>query len=208
MLPPRATEYAHSSEAAVDSATDAPSATAPDSTPLPPSPSPTGPTQEEIDAAIAETDAQNAAALGDAAGEVETGQIKVARFMYACLRGSPALKVEPEGCQSRDTREDPQVVWNWQVTASAPGTHRLNLRSGVEVRTRQDEPRRIGQRAVNRTITVAVTRIGWFERAMGQAERWFNSPVKAIGALTALVLAVVGLIAAIRKLRKGGDPEA
>jgi len=173
-----------------------------------PDPAPTGPTQREIEAAIAETDEQNAAALGDASSEVETGQIKVARFMYACLGGSPALKVEPTGCQSRDTREDPQVVWNWQVTATTPGQHRLNLRSGVEVRTRKGEGRRIGQRAVNRTITVAVTRRGWFERAMAQAEWWLNSPVKAIGALTALLLAIVALIAATRKLRNGGGGDA
>lgn len=172
---------------------------------LEPSAAPSGPTQEEIDAAIAETDEQNTEALGADAAAVETGQIKVARFMYACLRGSPALTVTPKDCQSRDTREDPQVVWNWQVTATAPGRHQLNLRSGVEVRTREGKPRRIGQRAVNRTITVAVTRIGGVERGMKEAERWFNSPVKAIGALTALLLAVLGLVAAIRKLRGGKD---
>ena len=168
-----------------------------------PTAAPEVPTQEEIDAAITETDAQNVSALGEDAVGVETGQIRIARFMYACLSGSPALKVSPAGCQSRDTRADPQVIWNWQVTATAPGRHQLTLRSGVEVRTRTGAPRPIGQRAVNRTITVAVTRVGSFERMMGQAERWFNSPVKAIGALTALLLAIAGLVAAVRKLRHG-----
>lgn len=163
-----------------------------------------GPTQEDIDAAIAATDAQNRAALGvTSANESDVANVKVARTMYACLTGSLAIEILGEECQSRDTRRTPRPVWQWNVRAKEPGNYTLNLASGVEVRTRSGEPRQLSQRAIDRRIEVSVTALGWFQRAMASAVSWLDSPLKAIGALTALLLAIGGLRAAFRKARRG-----
>jgi hypothetical protein len=167
------------------------------------------PTQAEIDQAIEDTDESvSEAVVPDAeVGSVVTGQIKIARFMYACLEGDPIFKIEPEECQSLDTLQKPQPVFRWRVTPSEPAEDRkLQLTAGIEVRTRDGSPRRIGQAVREAEIDVTVTRLGQWKIWMSELEEWLRSPLGVIAALTALVGAIGLLIGAVRRARKGEGP--
>lgn len=168
-----------------------------------------GSTQAEIDAALeaAARAASEAVVANAAADRVETGQIKMARFMYACLSGNPIFKIEPETCQSLDTLEMPQPVWRWRVTPSEEGKRmKLQLTSGIEVRARDGSPRRIGQATRQAEIDVTVTPLGRWKKRMAEAEEWIRSPIGVIAALTALIGAIGLLVGAIRRARNGEGP--
>lgn len=165
-----------------------------------------GPTEQEIaqEVAKARSEVTENVAREDEAAAVETGQIKVGRRMFACLSGDRIFEVTPAECQSYNMVENPQPVWKWQVTPRAGGrNYKLYLRSGIEIEGPDGTPRRIGRYAKTEEIRVDVSTLGKFQDAMRLAEAWFRTPIGAIAGLTALLLAIGGLIGAARRAREG-----
>jgi hypothetical protein len=175
----------------------------------PPSPTPTGPTQDEIDTALAQaTEAvTDIVATEGEEGTVTTDRVKMSRFMYACLKGPPSFVIEPAACQSLDTLEQPDAVWHWEVTPTEPGKDfELQLISGFEVRASDGSTRHIGNPVRKAEIEVKVTALGRAKRIFAAAEDWLRSPLGVIAALTALLAAFAGLRRAFRSAR-GKPPE-
>ena len=170
-----------------------------------PEPSPTGPTQQEIDQAIDEAQhtVSTAIAPGEEGEAVQNRLIKMARKMHACLDVEDSFTIEGEACRTIDTFEHPVATWRWTITPTQPGNHTLVVQSSVELATRDGTLRLIPQKGQDATIDVEVTAYGRWKRFLEQAEMWIRSPLGVIAALTALVVAIGGLIGAIRKARRG-----
>ncbi|UIP06812.1 hypothetical protein LY632_14265 [Erythrobacter sp. SDW2] len=179
-----------------------------EATPEPlPTPIATGPTQEEIDSAIAKAESKAARNIGaPTGGTTETGQVKIGTIMYACLEADPSFKVEPADCQPKNTREDPDPTWRWTVTPSEPGTSQLKLRSGIVVEASDGGLRKIGQPSRTANIEVDVTTLGAVKRFFASAEEWLKSPIGALGALAALLLAIGGVRRAWKKMKSDEEP--
>ena len=174
-----------------------------------PEPSPTGPTQEEIDQAIdqAQHSVSTAIAPGEEGEAVQNRLIKMARKMHACLDAEDSFTIDGPACRTIDTFEHPVATWHWTITPTEPGNHTLVVQSSVELAAADGSVRLIPQKGQDATIDVEVTAYGRWKRFLDQAEAWIRSPLGVIAALTALVVAVGGLIGAIRKARRGeGSP--
>ena len=172
-----------------------------------PSVTPSGVTQEEIDTAVDRAEDQATRNIGaPTGGTTETGQVKVGTVMYACLEADPSFKVEPADCQPMNTREDPDPVWRWTVTPSEPGTSQLKLRSGIVVEASDGGLRKIGQPSRTATIEVDVTTLGAVKRFFASVEEWLKSPIGALGALAALLIAVGGVRRAWKKMNSDEEP--
>lgn len=179
--------------------------------PPPPAPEPTGPTQAEIDQALAEARDRANRNIGapTTGGTTETGQVKMGTIMYACLDADPSFKVEPADCQPKNTREDPDPVWRWTVTPSKPGEdYQLTLRSGIVVEASDGGLRKIGQPSRTARIDVEVTALGAVKRFFASAEEWLRSPIGALGALAALLIAFGGVRQAWKKMKSDEQPAA
>lgn len=168
-------------------------------------------TQEEIDARVKETKADVAAAIvPDAAIEaVLTGTVKIARLMYACLEGDPIFKIEPAACQTLDTLEQPEPVWQWTLTATEQGNDfELRLRSGIEVTASDGSTRRIGEPVRRAEIDVDVDGPGKVRDMFDRLAEWLGTPLGVIAALTTLLIALAGLRAAWKRFTRGegGNP--
>lgn len=183
----------------------------PESTTAPPAPTAaaTGPTQEEIDTAIAKAEDKATRNIGASiGGTTETGQVKIGTTMYACLEADPSFKVEPADCQPKNTREDPDPTWRWTVTPSEPGTSQLKLRSGIVVEASDGGLRKIGQPSRTATIEVDVTTLGAVKRFFATLEEFLRSPIGALGALAALLIAIGGVRRAWKKMHSDEEPPA
>lgn len=174
-----------------------------EATPEPlPAPTATGPTQEEIDSAIAKAEGKATRNIGaPTGGTTETGQVKIGTIMYACLEADPSFKVEPADCQPKNTREDPDPTWRWTVTPSEPGTSQIKLRSGIVVEASDGGLRKIGQPSRTANIEVDVTTLGAVKRFFATLEEFLRSPIGALGALAALLLAIGGVRRAWKKMK-------
>ena len=84
-----------------------------------------------------------------------------------------------------------------------PGNHTLVVQSSVELTAPDGTVRLIPQKGQDASIDVAVTAYGRWKRFLDTAEQWIRSPLGVIAALTALVVAIGGLIGAVRKARRG-----
>lgn len=163
-------------------------------------------TQEDIDVAIEQTGDDVAGSIvADAEkGTVQTGTVKIARLMYACLEGDPVFVIAPAACQTLDTLEQPEPVWQWTVTPTEQGDDfELRLRSGIEVTASDGSARRIGQPVRRAEIDVDVDGAGRVKDMFDRAAEWLKTPLGAIAALTTLLIALAGLRAAWKKLARG-----
>lgn len=166
----------------------------------------TGITQEQIDAAVEQTGEEVAGTIvADAAMEtVQTGRVKIGRLMYACLEGDPIFKIEPAACQTLDTLEQPEPVWQWNVTATERGNDfELRLRSGIEVQASDGSARRIGQPVRRAEIDVDVDGPGKAKDMFDRLAEWLGTPLGAIAALTTLLIALAGVRAAWKRFARG-----
>lgn len=139
-------------------------------------------------------------------GETSVGAITVGTFMYARLEGDAAFTIEPLTDEVRDLRENPTPVWRWRVTPHEAGKCpekclRLTLVSGIELRASDRSTVREGMPAQTREIEVTVAPLHRWQRFWQDIEAFARAPEGAIVALTALLVAVLGLWGAIRKLR-------
>lgn len=169
------------------------------------------PTKAQLDEAIETTEktVTEQVADPDEVGQIETGTIKVAGRMFACLTGDRTFEIGPTECKAFNMIENPYPVWEWQVIPRAGGNgHKLFLRSGIELEGTDGQPRRIGRYAKTETIRVDVSMLGKVQDGLKQAESWARSPLGLIAALTALLLAIGGLIAAWRRARAGQNGAA
>ncbi|QJB68897.1 hypothetical protein [Parasphingorhabdus halotolerans] len=167
------------------------------------------PTQAEIDQALAETEKEVSEMVVEDSdsGNVAVEQIKVSTYMYACLEGDATFNIEPKNCQSIDTLERPEAVWNWQVTPSEPGKKfELRLISGHEVRATDGTTRRIGQPGRRAEIDVAVTRYRWWSDLSDTTTKYLGLPLPLLAALSALIAAIGGVYGAYRMARRGNEP--
>lgn len=170
-----------------------------------------GPTQEEVDAALADArDAVASAVNPDAAAEeVIVREIRMGRKMQACLDADTSFQMdETTRCQTIDTFQKPVAVWRWTVTPTTPGNHTLIVQSSVELTASDGSARHVPQLAQDAQIAVEVTTFGRWKRFLSTAEAWVRSPLGLLAALVALVGAIGALIGAIKKARKGEAPAA
>lgn len=168
-----------------------------------------GPTQEQIDTALADARETVTTAIDADAGtdEVAVRQIRIGRRMQACLDADASFQID-EGtrCQTIDTFQKPVAVWRWTVTPTEPGNHTLLVQSSVELTASDGTARFVPQRAQDARIAVEVTAFGRWKRFLATAESWVRSPLGLLAALVALVGAIGALLAAIRKARRGEAP--
>lgn len=209
---------ASDAEAAADATDDAMTASdaaaPPDAASTPaalPSAAASRPSRAQIDRALAETTNRVAEQIvpNRQAGEVETHVVKLGQRMFACLSGDPSFTIGPAECQTYNLIETPNPVWIWQVTPTKAGTSlKLYLRSGIALEGADGKIRRIGRYATTKEIAVTVSPLGRFQDMLRAATDWLQSPMGIIAALTALLGAIAGLVAAYRKLRPGRPPKA
>lgn len=174
-----------------------------------PSSDPEGPTQAEIDQALAMAQQDVAAAVAppDTGDEVTTRLIKMGRRMQACLSADDSFTLEGARCQVIDTFEQPVATWRWTVTPTRPGSHTLQVNSSVALLASDGSPRMIPQRGQNAAIAVEVTAYGRWRRGLDTAERWATSPLGLLAALTTLAGAIGLLIGAVKRARRGEGPK-
>ena len=172
---------------------------------------PSGPTQAEYDAALAEAgEAVTAAIEAETDDEdVTVREIKMGRNMQACLDADATFELDEETrCQTIDTFQKPVAIWRWTVRPTDPGNHTLVVQSSVELTASDGTPRYIPQRGQDARTTVEVTAYGRWKRFLTSAEEWVRSPIGLIAALTALAGAIGLLIGAIKRARRGEGPPA
>ena len=174
-----------------------------------PSPAETGPTQQEIDTALAEAEEVVTQAIEAEPGdeEIETRVIKLGRMMQACLQADSSFELdEATRCQTLDTSQLSVAVWRWTVTPTAPGNHTLIVSTSVALSASDGTPRFAEQKSQLAPIAVEVTAYGRWKRFLVEAEAWVRSPLGLLAALTVLVGAIGLLIGAVRRARKGQGP--
>ncbi|MDR1969689.1 MAG: hypothetical protein LBQ32_13535 [Burkholderiaceae bacterium] len=140
--------------------------------------------------------------LNGLSGGTETIQPQVGRHMMAELSGE-GFTVTPSGPQQKDLPLGSTVVWTWTVHADAKGKHTLVLTTAVQGIGADGRLVSLADTNLNTPITV---KVGFWQSVMdwlNAAPVWLKALQAVVAALTALAVAVFGLI---KVLKKRGDP--
>jgi hypothetical protein len=138
------------------------------------------------------------------------------RFMQARLTADSGLDVTPTEWVRRDLGAGDLEDWEWNVTATAQGRHRIILRTRVMQRLEDGSfIARPGRESEPQYVEVKITRGQDIEQRIGLVTRWMNALAAPTESLTNLLTLLGSLVAAggalwlaVRKIgwtRRDGD---
>ncbi len=143
-------------------------------------------------------DAAAAAGAVDALpGETLGFETRAGRYMRVTLSGQ-GFDVTPLDDERRDLFASPLASWEWDVTPREEGERVLTLRTFVELPAPEGGMKPVWEQIEDRRIIVAVTWEQQVADIADQSEAWLKRGENWLIALTAFVVALAGLWAALR----------
>jgi hypothetical protein len=161
----------------------------------------------ELDVSRSPGKDEPASQIGGPADQKIALPMKVGRYMTAKLDGE-GFKIEAQGAADQDLFLSSDAHWSWHVTAQAAATHRLILTTYVQTPQSAGgalKPMWTKSRTVE--VSVVVPRAERWREGMASIGDWAKTTQGMIVSITALIVALGGLIAAARALFKP-KPEA
>jgi hypothetical protein len=135
-------------------------------------------------------------------GRTTTYSVTVGAHMAAYLVGDNGFDVKAISPARQTLHQGapyPATLWRWDITALHGGAHTLTIRTVVEGIDSSGNHYELISTPAAYSFTVVVTPLEQVEDAIETAPKWIKAITAVVAALTALVTAVVGFRAAMKK---------